>query len=246
MRIFRQVHRWLGLIVGLQVLMWVAGGVYMSAMPLDLVHGKHLIHQAVTQTDHAPEWSQSTNVHRSQLPLMLDITRFDSVAWTHSAVRTLVKTTDKAGGANSIHYFVVEQGNLKPASPLSEQNIAFAARARFSGTADIDSIAYLPVPPAEASGLTEPVYQVVFDDWSHATFYLHPMTGEVLKVRSDIWRLFDIFWMLHIMDYDERSDFNNPLLIIFAIVTLFFTASGLALVLHWLRHRWFRQRRSTG
>ena len=37
-------------------------------------------------------------------------------------------------------------------------------------------------------------------------------SGEVTAVRHDRWRLFDWFWMLHIMDYDERSDFSTPLL----------------------------------
>ena len=43
MKFWRNWHRWLGLIVGLQVLLWVSGGVVMSLIPIDLVRGQHLV-----------------------------------------------------------------------------------------------------------------------------------------------------------------------------------------------------------
>jgi exosortase/archaeosortase len=59
----------------------------------------------------------------------------------------------------------------------------------------------------------------------------------VITVRSDIWRVFDFFWMLHIMDYDEREDFNNPLLISFAASSVFFSFTGFILLLQNIRLR---------
>jgi hypothetical protein len=41
--------------------------------------------------------------------------------------------------------------------------------------------------------------------------------------------------MLHIMDYDERSNFNNPLLISTAAASLLFTLTGILLL--WQRYR---------
>jgi exosortase/archaeosortase len=48
--------------------------------------------------------------------------------------------------------------------------------------------------------------------------------------RHDFWRLFDIMWMLHIMDYDTREDIHNPLLTIMASLALLTALAGLALV----------------
>ena len=48
--------------------------------------------------------------------------------------------------------------------------------------------------------------------------------------RNDDWRFFDFFWMLHIMDYKERENFNNPLLITVSIFALFTVLAGLLLL----------------
>ncbi len=34
-----RIHKWLALVVGIQIVLWIAGGVVMSALPLDRVRG---------------------------------------------------------------------------------------------------------------------------------------------------------------------------------------------------------------
>ncbi|MFT6661534.1 MAG: exosortase/archaeosortase [Maricaulis maris] len=48
--------------------------------------------------------------------------------------------------------------------------------------------------------------------------------------RNDTWRVFDFFWMLHIMDYEERENFNNPLLITASVFALVTVLAGLLLL----------------
>jgi uncharacterized iron-regulated membrane protein len=43
LKYWRQVHKWLGFIVAIQVLLWISGGVVMSVLPIEKVRGKHLI-----------------------------------------------------------------------------------------------------------------------------------------------------------------------------------------------------------
>ena len=50
--------------------------------------------------------------------------------------------------------------------------------------------------------------------------------------------MFDFVWMLHIMDYDERSDANNALLRIASATGLLFAVTGV-----WLLFYSFRRRR---
>ena len=68
-----------------------------------------------------------------------------------------------------------------------------------------------------------------------AEWATHKQTWMVWPERTDNWRLFDFVWMLHIMDYTERSNFNNPLLISFSAAALLFTVSGIVLL--WQRFR---------
>lgn len=38
----RKLHKWLGYFLVIQIFAWLLGGLFMSAMPLEKVHGKHL------------------------------------------------------------------------------------------------------------------------------------------------------------------------------------------------------------
>ena len=40
----RRAHKWIGLIIGVQALLWMISGVYMTVVPLDVIHGDHLAH----------------------------------------------------------------------------------------------------------------------------------------------------------------------------------------------------------
>ena len=66
--------------------------------------------------------------------------------------------------------------------------------------------------PQEMQSRKPPYWQVEFEGWNRPTLYLSPQTGELISRRHALWRVFDVAWMLHIMDYDERTDVNNPLL----------------------------------
>ncbi len=52
----RKLHKWLGYLLALQILAWLLGGLVMSAIPLDKVHGKHLatrtLNNPFTQADY--------------------------------------------------------------------------------------------------------------------------------------------------------------------------------------------------
>jgi hypothetical protein len=100
----------------------------------------------------------------------------------------------------------------------------------YLGEDELESVLLLETAPAEASRAIGSVWQVRFYDTWSTTLYFSPTSAELVSIRSDIWRLFDFVWMLHIMDYDEREDFNNPLLITFSISALLFTMTGFLLL----------------
>jgi uncharacterized iron-regulated membrane protein len=83
-----------------------------------------------------------------------------------------------------------------------------------------------------------PVWRVEFEGAWRPTFYISPYTGELVTRRHDLWRMFDVVWMLHIMDYDDRQDVNNILLQAFTWLTVLASASG-----GWLLVYSFRRRR---
>ncbi len=47
-----------------------------------------------------------------------------------------------------------------------------------------------------------------------------------LDRRTTRWRVFDFFWMLHVLDFESRDDFNHPLLQVAALLGLLIALSG--------------------
>ena len=94
--------------------------------------------------------------------------------------------------------------------------------------------------PLEASLITElypgaeyrgslPVYKVKTDTKDDINVYVGYMTGDIGSIRSDSWRIWDLMWSLHIMDYRERDNINNILLQILSILALVTSISGITL-----------------
>ncbi|MCH7701380.1 MAG: PepSY domain-containing protein, partial [Planctomycetes bacterium] len=113
---------------------------------------------------------------------------------------------------------------------VSEAEAKEAAIADFIHRSPVVSITLLEgEPPSEFRGGPMPVYQVILDHPKNPHLYVSPITGDVLKRRNKVWRLFDFFWMLHIMDYRDRNDFNHWLLTAMSVLAILTSASGLTL-----------------
>ena len=83
-------------------------------------------------------------------------------------------------------------------------------------------------PGAEYRG-SLPVYKVKTDTKDDINVYVGYMTGDIGSIRSDSWRIWDLMWSLHIMDYRERDNINNVLLRILSILALVTSISGITL-----------------
>ena len=113
---------------------------------------------------------------------------------------------------------------------ISEAEAKAAALADFAPKVTVASIDFLEgQPPSEYRNGTMPVYRVILDHPKNPHIYVSPVTGEVLKRRNKVWRLFDFFWMLHIMDYRARESFNHWLLTTMSLLAILTSSSGLVL-----------------
>ena len=224
----RRLHNWLGLILVIQILLWFLSGLVMAILPIEQVRGEHL------RTMPAPQWQQALispaivlAKHGQQAVLNLS----QQLTIQHSELSAVpVYQVDDAG--QRFRYSAID-GTLL--NSLAEHDISQLAQAQYQGNGTLQQVKLLQKAPAEVRHLPAPLWQLQFADSDNSIFYLDPATGAVLRVRTDSWRWFDFFWMLHIMDYDERSNFNNPLLISSAAASLLFTLTGILLL--WQRYR---------
>jgi len=195
----RRFHKWLALLVGVQVLLWTLTGVYMVVIHIDTIHGDHLVRAPAVQSyDLAgiipPARIVAAQPGSSELRLQR---HFDRPVW-------------RAETPDGRALFDAQTGQRLP--PPTELEIHQLARRIYTGTGEIVSVKLLTEAPQEMQSRKPPYWQVEFAGWNRPTLYLSPATGELISRRHNLWRGFDIAWMLHIMDYDERTDVNNPLL----------------------------------
>ena len=226
-RAVRQVHRWLGLLIGIQVLLWVTGGVVMSVLRLDEVRGDHLAAKRVLpvlSAEHpvlAP--AELLGRYAERAP--------DTVVLTTLLDRPVYRIT---GDGKT---WLVDARDGTALSPLPQPMAEAIARADYTGDAPLLGTDWVTEEAVETRGRHPPLWRARFGDSVNTAVYVSPDTGAVVARRNDLWRLFDFVWMLHIMDYQEREDFNHPLLIATAATALLFVFSGLAMLVLSFRPR---------
>lgn len=123
-------------------------------------------------------------------------------------------------------YKTYPEGNvIKPLT--KEEAIKITAQKTTLNPLEVSLVTEL-YPGAEYRG-TLPVYKVKTDTKDDINVYVGYMTGDIGSIRSDSWRIWDLMWSLHIMDYRERDNINNILLRILSILALVTSISGITL-----------------
>ncbi|MFD2365670.1 PepSY domain-containing protein [Pseudoduganella sp. GCM10020061] len=220
----RRVHKWLGLVVGVQALLWMISGLYMVVVPLEIIHGDHLAH-----------------LHGE--PLQPGLARIGSaeLARQYPGITALkLKTL----GDREVYELrqdkqvtLVDAVNGARLSPIPDSTVRALAQAAYTGDGPITKVEWITKAPQEVGTRPVPMWAVHFDDAGKTTFYYAPDTGELLARRHELWRWFDFVWMLHIMDYEAREDVNNTLLRVASITGLVFALSGAWLLLYSFNRR---------
>jgi hypothetical protein len=224
-RLLYRTHVWLGWIVGAQLILWMLSGLVMTVLPIELVHGDHL------RREHsepplaggrfvAPEAVLATAPAAERLALGWLL---DRPVYRLSAGGRPAGIIDAASG-DAIRI-----------------DAAFAERialAHYAGSGRVTGVEAVP-DGRKVGELRRPMqaFAVRFDDPEDSVFYVDAGTGELAAVRTGRWRLFDLMWGLHIMDWRQREDFNHPLLIAAAALGLASVSGGAGLLMFRLRRR---------
>jgi len=227
----RLVHKWSAVLIGVQILMWFLSGFIMTYLHMDDVHGDHLVKKPTVKLI-VQELVPFKNLDLSPEPI--EIKDIKIKLRQGRPVYVLRKN-------NEDHVFDAKNGaRLKP---LTEAEIKLVANDYLTHSAAPVAIELLKSPVHEFKG-SIPVFKLDYESPESFTLYLSPMTGEFLSVRNTRWRIFDFFWMLHIMDYSERENVNTPWLRVLSFVSIIVGITGLVLIYVWLNLLWKRRRAS--
>ncbi len=217
----RRAHKWLALIAGVQVTVCSLSGVYMTVVDLSVIHGDHLVKPVPEpRFDHAKIQPISPSLLSEYAPV-------------HS-----IKLTSYFGAPiyevkiNRKERVIVDALTGKLKVDLSEQQVRANVAEVYAGKAAIKSVEKLVQYPAEIGGKKLPVWRVEFDDLLSSTLYFHHASGRLVSKRSDLWRIFDVFWVLHIMDYAGSRGFTGYLFRFFSISSLLLAIFGTWLLIY--------------
>jgi len=221
------IHRWLGLVVSLQLLAWSIGGFMFSVLELETVRGERDV--AAAPFDPIDERAISTLPDAVRKTIQTLSSGPSDVATIMLADRGLGPTWEvRTQAGHLVARLDPETG--QPLDPLSEDHARRVATRDFAHPAPIARVELIEeAPPIEYRKGALPAYRVEFDHPSALRLYLDANTGQIMARRNQTWRIFDFFWMLHTMDYAGRDDFNHPLLTVFSLLAIATSASGVML-----------------
>jgi len=212
MQRFARWHIWLGWIVGLPILMWTVTGLWMVARPIEEVRGEALQAGPVAVDPATVTFPKTIGEPIVEARL---VAQPDGPAW-------IVTAADGGRWRYSARY-----GTATP--PVVKDEAQRIAEAAYAGKARFEGVTYFPPGEAPTDARAEgAVWQARFSDG--ARVYIDDATGEVLALRTDQWRLYDLMWGLHIMDPQTREDTHNPFVIVLGALAMIGALLGCTLL----------------
>mgnify|MGYP001307292806 FL=1 len=204
----RVFHKYLSLIISIQLLLWTISGIYFAFNKIELVRGEQYIIKDKPSSIEINNLNISSNVKNIEIFKRLN-------QW-------VVKAEMDAG----FKYQDLLGNEVYELSP----NEAIEVVKLKTILSPIDAIKINESSSrSEFRGRSLPIYKIKTDSSDDTNVYVDVMSGKIVAIRSDSWRVWDFLWGAHIIDYKERDNINNILLKIFSVLALFSSLSGIAL-----------------
>jgi uncharacterized iron-regulated membrane protein len=189
----RNLHRYLSIVVSIQLLLWTVSGIYFAYNKIELVRGEQY-----------------------RLPKDIEYRIFDRLGFS------IIETIENGEKSYATY------PDRKTIKPLTSEEAIKITRQKTSLNPTEAILIESVVPGSEYRG-TLPAYKVKTETKDKINVYVGYMTGDISSIRSDSWRIWDLMWSLHIMDYKERDNINNILLKVLSILALVTSISGITL-----------------
>lgn len=219
-RLAGSVHRWLALLIGIQLLLWLFSGLVMALLPIETVHGDHRI-------ERNGEPSLPANGAYATTPALLSTAGepVRQVQYRMLLGRPVVEVQLVSGATR-----LFDARTARPMPRVDAATAARIARAAYrGGPAPSPVMTRVEKATIEYRGAL-PAWRASFADDDATRIYLAADTGRLTSVRTGTWRFYDFFWSLHIMDWTEHERFNTPWLRAAAIGGLLFGLAGVILL----------------
>ncbi|HPN07350.1 MAG TPA: hypothetical protein PK050_16185 [Hyphomonadaceae bacterium] len=216
-----QIHKWLGLIVFAQLVIWTATGLFFAAIHITDIRSDGLVHPAnhLTPVNMAQVKINSTEA----LNAVAEDRPFEVI------LRSLAGTPVYEVRAEIGTFLVsAESGDRVEIDEAFARKIASATWVQ---PTPIRAMVELEKAPREST-VSGNVWAAHFEGEGDPTLYISAVNGRTSNPRTDLWRTYDFLYGLHLMDYTDHENFNTPWMVATAILALSTVLFGVALLVH--------------
>ena len=194
-----RVHKVIGLVAGLLLLSWTASGLFFSLYPIEEIRGDPWR----PSIDHGDLSGMTVSVPAQQIVAQADgrVTELRLKPFLGQPVWLLRTETS---------WEMIDARTGAVRSPLRDQDIE-ALIARFDekpeGLGELTVIYRIDENPLREYGGPMPAWILEYEPRKQR-IYIDAVSGEIQSVRTTKWRIFDILWRFHILDFtgDDRID----------------------------------------
>ena len=206
--IIRKTHKYLSFFISLQLLLWTISGIYFAFNKIENVRGEQY-RNAI-----------ASNFKIDNLNLNLDDIAEISIKKRLGENIVIIKT------ASGNKYLDVTGIDI---NKLSKDQVSEIVKNNTSLNPYFVEEVTENIRGSEYRGRKLPIYRAITKNSKDKDInvYVDPYSGEILSIRSKQWRIWDLMWGFHIMDWVERDNIDNILLKIFSILALISSITGL-------------------
>jgi hypothetical protein len=209
----RKIHRYLGLFLGIQFLMWTISGIYFSWTDIDEIHGD--------------QFRKENRIPMGFNNLVNPVSATDLNEITSLELRDI-------GGRP--FYWINDSYLMDALTGLEKNEITEEEALQIAGNYMLPSLKVLGIERIEEVGKHHeyrekplPAFAISYVTPKNIKAYVSIKDGSFQTVRFRDWRWFDFLWMTHTMDYQGRDNFNTLLLRGFSLMGLITILSGFTL-----------------
>ncbi len=227
MKWVRWSHKWLSIVVGLQLLIWLVSGFYFNLMDHEKVGGNQYRQTPIQQSSiNYTQLLEAKHILAQAEPAI-------SIELIHLLGRPYYLLNHHKGlyphFKNRYSLYDAYQGEL---TELSEEMVKALALQTYNGSGKVASVKLLTGPIDDFAKQKNATWQVNFDNQVNTSVYVEAGSGRIVGHSDDDKRFADFFFMLHFMDYGGQGSFNNPQMMFFAFFTFWLSLTGFIWTVH--------------